>query len=193
MLKEERRPDKQKVTFTYDALGRRLSKHFSRTTTHFLWSGNETGRYISEDPIGFLSGEPNFFAYVSDTNAWVDLLGLSSKVYGEKDGKELEDDIENLLIENDISHTRNRKIYDESGKVLGEIDIETDSHIIETTVSKDGKHKQIRKYKTDVFNPENKDVILYGPNYKNLLAKESIQNEGVTVVNSPDELIKIIK
>ena len=62
--------------------------------------------------------------------------GLNSKVYGEKDGKELEDDIENLLIENDISHTRNRKIYDESGKVLGEIDIETDSHIIETTVSK---------------------------------------------------------
>ena len=141
MLKEVRRPDKQKVTFTYDALGRRLTKHFSCTTTHFLWSGNEMGRYISEDPIGFLSGEPNFFAYVSDTNAWVDLLGLSSKVYGEKDGKELEDDIENLLIENDISHTKNRKIYDESWKVLGEIDIETDSHIIETTVSKNGKHK----------------------------------------------------
>ena len=40
MLKEVRRPDKQKVTFTYDALGRRLTKHFSRTTTHFLWSGN---------------------------------------------------------------------------------------------------------------------------------------------------------
>ena len=204
MLKEVKRPDKQKVTFTYDALGRRLTKHFSRTTTHFLWSGNvplheweetfefnyntglydlgtehspttwifeagsfvpcgkivngkhysiitdhlgtpieaynqegeliwereqdlygnsrqgfakenfrcpfkyqgqyydsevelccnrfryyhpETGRYISEDPIGFLSGEPNFFAYVSDTNAWLDVLGLSSKVYGEKMGK----------------------------------------------------------------------------------------------------------
>ena len=40
MLKEVRRPDKQKVTFTYDALGRRLTKHFSRTTTHFLRSGN---------------------------------------------------------------------------------------------------------------------------------------------------------
>ena len=194
MLKEVKRPDKQKVTFTYDALGRRLTKHFSRTTTHFLWSGNvplhewketfefnystglydlgtehspttwifeagsfvpcgkivngkhysiitdhlgtpieaynqegaliwereqdlygnsrqgfakenfrcpfkyqgqyydsevelcynrfryyhpETGRYISEDPIGFLSGEANFFAYVSDTNAWVDVLGLT--------------------------------------------------------------------------------------------------------------------
>ena len=38
-------------------------------------------RYISEDPIGFLSGEPNFFAYVSDTNAWVDLLGLEGSTY----------------------------------------------------------------------------------------------------------------
>ena len=158
----------------------------------FRYYHPETGRYISEDPIKLLGGF-NVFAYVSDTNAWLDVLGLNSKVYGEKDGKKLEDDIENLLIENDISHTRNRKIYDESGKVLGEIDIETDSHIIETTVSKKGKHIQIKKYKTDVFNPENKDVILYGPNYKNLLAKESVQNEGVTVVNSPDELIKIIK
>ena len=53
----------------------------------FRYYHPETGRYISEDPIGFLSGEPNFFAYVSDTNAWLDLLGLNSKVYGEKDGK----------------------------------------------------------------------------------------------------------
>ncbi|WP_315014869.1 RHS repeat-associated core domain-containing protein [Capnocytophaga leadbetteri] len=45
----------------------------------FRYYHPETGRYISEDPIGFLSGEPNFFAYVSDTNAWVDLLGLFRK------------------------------------------------------------------------------------------------------------------
>ena len=43
----------------------------------FRYYHPETGRYISEDPIGFLSGETNFFAYVSDTNAWLDLLGLS--------------------------------------------------------------------------------------------------------------------
>ena len=45
----------------------------------FRYYHPETGRYISEDPIVFLSGEANFFAYVSDTNAWVDLLGLDSE------------------------------------------------------------------------------------------------------------------
>ena len=45
----------------------------------FRYYHPETGRYISEDPIEFLSGEANFFTYVSDTNAWVDLLGLFRK------------------------------------------------------------------------------------------------------------------
>ena len=47
----------------------------------FRYYHPETGRYISEDPIGFLSGEPNFFAYVSDTNWWLDVLGLVSLSY----------------------------------------------------------------------------------------------------------------
>ena len=47
----------------------------------FRYYHPETGRYISEDPIGFLSGEPNFFAYVGDTNAWVDVLGLEGSTY----------------------------------------------------------------------------------------------------------------
>ena len=42
----------------------------------FRYYHPETGQYISEDPIGFLSGEPNFFAYVSDSNASMDILGL---------------------------------------------------------------------------------------------------------------------
>ena len=43
----------------------------------FRYYHPETGRYISEDPIKLLGGF-NVFAYVGDTNAWVDLLGLSS-------------------------------------------------------------------------------------------------------------------
>ena len=53
----------------------------------FRYYHPETGRYISQDPIGFLSGEPNFFAYVGDTNAWVDLLGLQSLYRGGRNGK----------------------------------------------------------------------------------------------------------
>ncbi|WP_289040559.1 RHS repeat-associated core domain-containing protein [uncultured Zobellia sp.] len=40
MLQAVQRPDKQKVQFTYDALGRRLTKTFKGKTTHFVWDGN---------------------------------------------------------------------------------------------------------------------------------------------------------
>ncbi|WP_193393205.1 RHS repeat-associated core domain-containing protein, partial [Bacteroides fragilis] len=34
------RPDKREVEFTYDALGRRLSKSFGTTVTRWMWNGN---------------------------------------------------------------------------------------------------------------------------------------------------------
>lgn len=40
ILEKVIRPDKHEVTFTYDALGRRLSKKFKNTTTKWLWDGN---------------------------------------------------------------------------------------------------------------------------------------------------------
>jgi uncharacterized protein RhaS with RHS repeats len=33
--------------------------------------------YLSKDPIGLLSNELNFYAYVKDTNGWIDFYGLS--------------------------------------------------------------------------------------------------------------------
>jgi len=48
----------------------------------FRYYHPETGRYISEDPIKLLGGF-NVFAYVGDTNAWVDLLGLRALHYSE--------------------------------------------------------------------------------------------------------------
>ena len=46
----------------------------------FRYYHPETGRYISEDPIKLLGGF-NVFAYVGDTNAWLDLLGLEGSIY----------------------------------------------------------------------------------------------------------------
>lgn len=40
MLKKVVRPDRKHVDFTYDALGRRLTKTFKEETTHFVWDGN---------------------------------------------------------------------------------------------------------------------------------------------------------
>lgn len=40
MLEKVVRPDKEEVTFAYDALGRRLWKKFKRTITNFVWDGN---------------------------------------------------------------------------------------------------------------------------------------------------------
>ncbi|MDO6819023.1 RHS repeat-associated core domain-containing protein [Zobellia sp. 1_MG-2023] len=42
----------------------------------FRYYAADTGTYLSQDPIGLHSGEPNFYSYVNDSNSWVDSLGL---------------------------------------------------------------------------------------------------------------------
>ncbi len=42
----------------------------------FRYYDPEEGRYISQDPIGLLSGEFGFYNYVEDPNGWLDVLGL---------------------------------------------------------------------------------------------------------------------
>ena len=51
----------------------------------FRYYSPDSGTYISQDPIGLASGEPNFYAYVPDVNSWVDVFGLSCS----KNAKEL--------------------------------------------------------------------------------------------------------
>jgi RHS repeat-associated protein len=51
----------------------------------FRYYDPEEGRYISQDPIGLLSGEFGFYNYVEDPNGWIDVLGL--KTYRKKNGQ----------------------------------------------------------------------------------------------------------
>ncbi len=83
----------------------------------FRYYYSETGRYISEDPIGFLSGEPNFFAYVSDTNWWLDLLGLDSTILGKNIGAVVGDGMENhhLIPEQIWEQNDNKLMLDQLG------------------------------------------------------------------------------
>ena len=46
----------------------------------FRYYNPETGLYLSQDPIGLLSYEPNFYAYVFDSNKWVDIFGLNGEL-----------------------------------------------------------------------------------------------------------------
>ncbi|WP_202704435.1 DUF6531 domain-containing protein [Flavobacterium sp. UGB4466] len=42
----------------------------------FRYYSNEIGGYISQDPIGLHGNNPNFYAYVHNSNSWVDIFGL---------------------------------------------------------------------------------------------------------------------
>ena len=43
----------------------------------FSYYSPETGAYISQDPIGLAGGNPNVYAYVEDSNWWLDIFGLA--------------------------------------------------------------------------------------------------------------------
>lgn len=42
----------------------------------FRYYAPEEGMYVSQDPIGLAGNNPNFYAYVWDSNSWMDPLGL---------------------------------------------------------------------------------------------------------------------
>ncbi|MCD9585877.1 RHS repeat-associated core domain-containing protein [Tenacibaculum maritimum] len=48
----------------------------------FRYYSPDTGTYISQDPIGLRGNNPNFYAYVSDVNSFIDPLGLMAKGIG---------------------------------------------------------------------------------------------------------------
>ncbi|QWX84242.1 RHS repeat protein [Cellulophaga sp. HaHaR_3_176] len=43
----------------------------------FRYYSPDSGTYISQDPIGLEGGLPNFYAYVGDTNKYIDVFGLA--------------------------------------------------------------------------------------------------------------------
>ncbi len=60
----------------------------------FRYYSPDTGMYISQDPIGLAGNNPNFYAYVGDSNAWVDVLGLDctkAKLKAEANSPDMKD------------------------------------------------------------------------------------------------------
>ncbi|MBW1296417.1 DUF6531 domain-containing protein [Aquimarina litoralis] len=105
MLQQVTRPDGHAVAFTYDALGRRLSKTFKNTITKWLWDGNtplhewkehlQTGQVLSNSTVGdngiitWVFEENSFIptAKLKGTKKYsilVDHLGTPSQMYDEE-------------------------------------------------------------------------------------------------------------
>ena len=56
--------------------GQSFDNEIELAYNRFRYYDVEDGRYISQDPIGLLSGEFGFYNYVEDPNSWLDVLGL---------------------------------------------------------------------------------------------------------------------
>ena len=68
-----------KIPFLFQ--GQYYDEEIKLAYNRFRYYDPELGRYISEDPIRFDSGQINLFTYVKDTNVWMDIWGLTAEVY----------------------------------------------------------------------------------------------------------------
>lgn len=105
MLQSVNQPDGETVSFTYDALGRRLSKTFKNTVTKWLWDGNtplhewkeslQTGEILSNSGVD----EEGIITWVFEENTFIptaklkgnkkysilaDQLGTPSQMYNDE-------------------------------------------------------------------------------------------------------------
>ncbi len=61
----------------------------------FRYYSPESGTYLSQDPIKFAGNNPNIYAYVKDSNSWVDPLGLTGFTSNQQALIELANEISN--------------------------------------------------------------------------------------------------
>ena len=156
----------------------------------FRYYDPEAGRYVCQDPIG-LKGGLGPYRYVRNPLSWLDPLGLAGAPG--TCGDLLEKAIEARLNAEGIPIvSRNQKIFDATGREIGEIDFETAEAIIEATVSSKGKLGQVTDYLSPALNPTGKVVILYAETYGGR-ATAAVEDAGGLVVKKMDDLVALVK
>ena len=140
---------------------------------------------MSQDPIGLQGGNPTLYGYVRDVNRRLDPLGLNDCG--------LEDKVRDRFTKEGILFTQGEEFV-RDGRIVGEIDFQVADAIIEVTVKSKGKLGQIQKYvNSRLLNPNNKVVVLFGPNYTNSAATRAIEDVGALVVRDLDELVHLVR
>ncbi|HZO70857.1 MAG TPA: hypothetical protein VFB60_01565 [Ktedonobacteraceae bacterium] len=80
-----------------------------------------------------------------------------------------------------------------TGEVVGEIDVETSTAIIEVTTTPSGKLEQLlREQNNPLINPEGKNVILYGPDYSHLADLQFAEHD-IPIARNMQELFEELR
>ena len=116
--------DYVKIPFLFQ--GQYYDEEVKLAYNRFRYYAPELGRYISEDPIRFESGQVNLFTYVKDTNVWIDMLGLAQANGGNapKHGntghnKAIDEHIQKLRSNPQVSEIRkNQQLVNYEGNVV---------------------------------------------------------------------------
>jgi hypothetical protein len=112
---------------------------------------------------------------------------VAAAVNSPHEGTQLEGDVARLLI-GDLVAFQRKEIDPATGKVIGDIDVETSAAIIEVTNEKRNKRRQILKEKNDTqMNPKGKQAILFAPNYS-YAADVQFQSRGIAILRTLKDL-----
>lgn len=80
----------------------------------FRFYDSKSGNYISKDPIGLKGKNPNLYAFVFDSNIWVDIFGLDAFYQLFNNGTLVYEGItERAVQDRFMEHARDGKIFDE--------------------------------------------------------------------------------
>ena len=96
----------------------------------FRYYAPEKGMYISQDPIGLIGNNPNFYAYSHDSNYWIDVLGLDLKpengyLRGKRHGTGLSNKDAQIIANNEgVSHGKwaNKNDLSQAGKLADQLE-----------------------------------------------------------------------
>ena len=107
-----RKGNNEFIPFLY--LGQYVDRETGLTYNRFGYYDQESGCYISQDPIGLEGRLLNFYGYVKDPNSWVDIFGLSGEIVYQlvNDGKVVYYGITNRTALERMAEHGKTKVFD---------------------------------------------------------------------------------
>lgn len=148
----------------------------------FRYYDPEAGSYISQDPIGLNGNNPTLYAYVNDTNIWLDIFGLHAIF--DQQLADIAKQAHDVLRDADGNPTRN---FNNSTVSVAEIEINGEKQLIAS--GNGAKLTPAQRAKLEELGVPRQN-ILSGKKYKTILADAKQTNlanhaERVIITNLP--------